>query len=129
MLFGQPRTDVSIAGKASWGLQLGFERRERCRRDAAASRWLGDMVLEGLLQPPGRIRRKPRRHTMAVDAQHCSYRFAVSGLSAGNQIQGMQPLSFLAVGFVLHAPHEFGGTLSDGRHLLAHPASPSTAKA
>jgi hypothetical protein len=66
---------------------------------------------------------------MAVDAQHRSHRFAVAGLSTGDQIQGMQPLPFLAVGFVLHASHEFGGTLGDCRHLLAHPASPSTVKA
>jgi hypothetical protein len=66
---------------------------------------------------------------MAVDVQQRSHRLAVSGLATGDQIQGMQSLSFLAVGFVLQALHEFGGTLGDGRHLLAHPASPSTAKA
>jgi hypothetical protein len=65
---------------------------------------------------------------MPMDVQRGRHLVAVVGLAAGHQVEGMSPLSFLAVGFLLHAPYEFGGALGEGGHLLAHLVSLSTAE-
>jgi hypothetical protein len=62
-----------------------------------------------------------------MDPQGCGDLLAVTSLAARDQIQGMQPLPFLAIGFTFHTPQELCGALGDGRHLLSHPGfSPST---
>ena len=82
-------TDVPIAGKACGGLQLGLERGAGRIREAARLRRLRDVVPEGLSQPPSGIRRKTRRHAVSVDVRNRGHLFAVPGVAARNQIQGM----------------------------------------
>jgi hypothetical protein len=86
MLFGQPSTEVAIAGKAGGSVPSGFERRERRLRDAARHRRPWDVVTEGVLDAPLGIGRKPGGHTVSMDPKGRCDVLAVARLATRHPI-------------------------------------------
>jgi hypothetical protein len=120
MLLGQPDANVVIASKAVRIVQFFLEGRQRRRGNTLVDRGQGHLIAEGTGSTALGIGPKPRGHAVPMYPQQRGNLLALSRLAAGGEVQRMEPLPLLPIGFAFHAALELVGAFGNSGQCFSH---------